>query len=81
MSILAYGQVYLWGAVKVHQFGFRAQFAKVAGLYLPPPRDRHTIQLRDDPRRLRVELAALQYEVPLLMLPGLVSHTIEKATP
>jgi len=55
-----YGEVYLWGEVIRHEKGYRGTVATPAGFYKPPG---------DSILARHVELAALQYDVALLMPP------------
>jgi hypothetical protein len=65
------GEVYLWGRIRVHKRGYRAEHAKIACLY-PEflPKDYGIIRTRvaraGAAARMGIELAALQYEVPLV---------------
>lgn len=65
------GEVYLWGRVHVHERGYRADHAKIACLY-PEflPRDYGIVRTRmarnGAAARMGIELAALQYGVPLV---------------
>ncbi len=56
-SVTVRGQVYLWGKVKVHERGYRAEFARPAAFYA---------DWKDERQRLRVQMAAQQFDVPLL---------------
>lgn len=53
---VVWGEAYLWGEVNIFEKGYRAQFAKVAALYV--------FDTMPERNRLLVELAALQYSVP-----------------
>lgn len=53
---VVWGEAYLWGDVGIFERGYRAQFAKVAALYV--------FDAMAERNRLMVELAALQYGVP-----------------
>lgn len=57
---LARGEVLLWGDVHVHERGYRAEYAQISSLYTTSTMNRKT--------RIRVELAALTYDVPLVTL-------------
>lgn len=54
-----WGEVYLWGDIEIHEKGYRAEYALTAGLYVFESMDSRT-------RRI-VELAGLQYNVPIMM--------------
>lgn len=58
-ATLIHGEVYLWGVVAVHERGYRAQYAKPAAIYSSDL----TAQ------RVKAELAADAYGVPLLRPP------------
>lgn len=52
------GLITAWGRVQLHSDGFRAQFARVAALVLPP--DGHVVSLRRVARRYSVPLITLE---------------------
>jgi hypothetical protein len=55
---LVHGEVALWGDVHEHEFGYRAEYAQPLSLFVD--------DLMSDAARLRAELAALEYGVPLV---------------
>lgn len=55
---VVWGEAYLWGDVNIFEKGYRAQHAMVAGLYV--------FDGMSERNRLLVELAALQYKVPIV---------------
>lgn len=65
------GEVYMWGRIHVHQRGYRAEHAKIACLYpefLPHEYGyaRMNVARAAAASRTGIELAALQFEVPLV---------------
>lgn len=58
---LIHGEVALWGIFHEHEFGYRAEYAKPVAFYVAETMART--------QRLRVELAALEYKVPLVHAP------------
>lgn len=55
---LVWGEAYLWGEVGIFERGYRAEHAMVAALYV--------YEGMDDRARRLIELAALQYDVPVV---------------
>lgn len=56
------GEVLLWGDVHVHEKGYRAEFAKPSAFYVSERMDRRLVRV--------IELAAIQYAVPVVKVGG-----------
>lgn len=60
-AIYVQGEVLLWGEVSVHEYGYRAEFAKISALYYRDTQNETECQL--------IELAADRYGVPIVEQP------------
>jgi len=67
-----HGEVILWGTIRLHEFGYRAEYAIPAALYLPEP----LVSSESRAAHQRIaSLAADRYDVPLVQRPrGLVAY-------
>lgn len=63
------GEVLLWGRVRVHERGYRAEFAKPSAFYVTD-----TMSVR---QRTVVDLAALQWAVPAVRVDG-AQYAVER---
>jgi hypothetical protein len=69
------GAIAAWGDIDVYRAGFRAQYARVVALALPPGRRVPAGE------RERLELAAERYSVPLLAAKDLEAEGLRHASP
>lgn len=58
---LIHGEVNLWGVIHVHEYGYRAEIARPSCFYVSDGMSTE--------QRIRTELAAMQYDVPLMAIP------------
>lgn len=73
---IALGAIAAWGEIDVYQTGFRAEYAQVVTLALPPQSSStRGIDIE------RVELAAVRYDVPLVPRGELVAEACRHASP
>ncbi len=64
------GEVYLWGDVRVHERGYRAEYAMPAAFYMPAM---EKYIFLPEIESMFVEMAAEQYGVPLVQRPPVTS--------
>lgn len=65
-----HGEVHLWGDVHIHERGYRAQFARPSAFYV--------WDTMHDETRMKTEIAALQFMVPLIQMDSHCDHTISR---
>lgn len=71
-KLFVHGEVYLWGKVRRHERGYKADYAMPAGFYLPP---------KTSANYATAVLAAEQWDLPLLSMPLLPSPSMQRTTP
>lgn len=74
-STVVLGEVQLWGTIRVHELGYRAEWGKVSALWQPPDGPGPAMKAA----QMITTLAAERYNVPVVQAPPAAHRLIEVA--